>query len=742
MRRGLKAVGLGTLIGIGGMLFGLSPVGAVFETGLGLSWLFNLRGVVNPPQEVAVVAINSRTGAMLDLPESPQEWPRSIHGQLVDNLVQRGASVIVFDVFFGAGKDPDQDQLFVDAVNRANRVVLVEKLTGKRQPITDRDGVHVGSVWVEELVSPMEHLAKAAKGLAPFPLPKLDAAVYEFWTFKSSVGDAPTMPAIALQLHATGALQSWQALLAGWQLPVSEPPVLPEKLGKSAEVRNLMRQWRGALVNQNEASLIWPELATADGQLLRALAALYSGEPHRFINFYGPPGTIPTIPYHAVIKGSDPNLPPEALDFTNKVVFVGFSDLYDPGQPDRFYTVFTGEDGVDLSGVEIAATSFANLLTDDALKPVGTAETALLLALFGFFLGLMIYLLPAIVGVPLALVLAGLYVFWAQWQFNAAAVWWPLATPMLVQFPVALFAGLLAQYLLERRRSIQVTEAINYYLPENVARELTENRLDPAQANKVVYSTCLATDMAGFSTIAEQMPPDKLASFLNEYFEALAQPLKNHQVDVTEFRADAIMCAWTAGGPSVSIRSKAIFAALEAVEAIEHFKVRHQMLGAKLRIGLECGNVYVGHAGGGGHFVYSIVGDCANTASRIEGLNKHLGTQLAATAAVTEGLDDLLLLRPMGKFQFVGKTEGLPIVEILASRSDATPDQLDLCSRFAAALQCFQQGDWVSAETHFQELLSHFPDDGPSLFFRARCQKYLAGAEPPEDLTTVRMDAK
>ncbi len=745
MHRWVKGLGLGALIGIGGAVFGLSVPGTAFETGVGLSWLFKVRGPIPPPPDVAVIAINNRTGDMLDLPTSPQDWPRSIHGRLVDSLAQRGASVIVFDVFFGAGKDQAEDQAFVDAVEKANRVVLVEKLTGKRQPITDKDGYHVGSVWIEELVSPMASLANVAKGLAPFPLPKLDATVYEFWTFKSSVGEAPTMPAIALQLHAGAAYTSWLELLSRWGIGMNSNTAAAESPSDSAATRNQMREWRKALVGSKEVGLTIPpdEEFSTNQAMLRALKALYQGDPHRVINFYGPPGSIPTIPYHAVILGEDPNLQEGALDFTNKVVFVGFSDLYDPGQPDRFYTVFTGDDGVDLSGVEIAATSFANLLTDSALKPVGAPEAGLILLAFGLFMGMLIYLLPAIAGVPLALVLAGLYAFITQWQFNSQGVWLPLATPMLVQFPLALFAGLLAQYLLERRRSIQVSEAINYYLPENVARDLTENRLDPAQANKVVYSTCLATDMAGFSTIAEQLPPDQLASFLNEYFEALAQPLKNHEVDVTEFRADAIMCAWTAKGPSsVSIRSKAIFAALEAVEAIEHFKVRHQMLGAKLRIGLECGPVYVGHAGGGGHFVYSIVGDCANTASRIEGLNKHLGTQLAATSVVTEGLDELLLLRPLGKFQFVGKTEGLPIVEIIASRSDATAEQLDLCVRFAEGLNAFQDGDWRRAKDCFVTLLAEFPEDGPSQFFLLRCEQYLAGVEPPGDLTTVRMDVK
>ena len=56
-------------------------------------------------------------------------------------------------------------------------------------------------------------------------------------------------------------------------------------------------------------------------------------------------------------------------DLKGRVVFVGYSDLYEPDQPDRFYTVFTGADGVDLSGVEIMATAFANLLTDRTLRP-------------------------------------------------------------------------------------------------------------------------------------------------------------------------------------------------------------------------------------------------------------------------------------------------------------------------------------------------------------------------------------
>jgi adenylate cyclase len=753
MRQWLKGLMVGVFTGLSGALLGLSTLGTTFEKSVGFPWLFNIRGAIDPPQEVVVVAIDERTGGQLGLPSLPQEWPRSIHAQLVEALVQRGASVIVFDVLFDKPKSPEHDLAFAEAVAKADRVVLVEKLTGKRQPITDHNGYHKGTVWVEGLIPPLPSLVESAKGLGPFPLPKLAAAVYEFWAFKDSFGDAPTLPAVALQIHALTVYSKWLQLLT--RLNASGLEKLPRttnELTRAQQIRYLMRTLRRLFENNpglstRIAGLIdrehAQEISREMWSLLKALTKLYDGNPHRYINFYGPPGSITTIPYQAVIKGDDPNLKAGALDFTNKIVFVGFSDLFDPGhgQPDQFYTVFTRSDGVDLSGAEIAATAFSNLLTDRTLKPIGALATSIILLLFGIVIGAVVYLLPAVAGVPMSLALAVLYAIAGQWLFNTHDIWPPLATPLLAQFPIALFAGLLGQYLLERHRAKHISQAINYYLPENIVRDLTEKRLAPSAANKVVYSTCLATDMAGFSTIAEKLAPGMLASFLNDYFDTLAQPLKRHQVDVTEFRADAIMCAWTAAEPNAAARSKAVLAALEATEAITRFKEGHDMLGARLRIGLESGWVYVGHAGGGGHFVYSIVGDCANTASRIEGLNKHLGTQVLATESVIEGLDDLVL-RPLGRFQFVGKSEAIPIIEVLTTRSNASQTQVLLCERFSEALDTFHKGQWAKAASRFEDILEDHLNDGPARFYLSLCEQYQSGSSQPEDPCIVRMDAK
>ncbi len=744
--RALKGLAIGLLTALAGILLFFSDAGGAFERSVGLHWLFSVRGAIDVPHDVAVVAINGHTGDELGLPAQPRDWSRTTHAHLIDELVRRGARNIVFDVQFDRPKAEADDRVFADAVGRAGNVVMVELVTGKRRPLLDDSGRATASVWVEELIQPLPMFVSAARGLATFPLPKIDASVYEFWVFKESVGDAPTLPAVALQLHALDVWPAWTQALRASGLPgVDTLPASAASIHTAEALRTVMGQMRGVMADRDTARALQAVLdSTPDGSgdpRLRALFGMYAGDPHRMLNFYGPPGSIPTIPYHEVIGRDAGSAGSSTFDFRGRTVFVGFSDLYDPGHPDRFYTVFTNEDGVDLSGVEIAATAFANLLTDRSLKLPDGTQTLLMLAAFGLLCGLIAYLLPALLGVPLVIATGASWAIAAQGLFGAYDLWLPLATPLLVQLPLALFAGLTGQYLLERDRGLRIGKALGYYLPEAVARELTARQVDPHAYNKVVYGTCLATDMSGFSTISEQLPPDRLAVFLNDYFDTLATALKAQQVDITEFRADAIMCAWTGPRSDLEARRRAVRAALAAVDAIQAFRERHTLLSSSLRVGLAAGNFYVGHAGGGGHFVFSIVGDTANTASRVEGLNKHMGTSILATAEAIEGLDGFLM-RPLGAFQFVGKSSGLPIFEILAPDNAATEAERELCERFARALERCHAADWAGAVSAFDAVLGDWPDDGPSRFYRARCQAWAAGATPPEDPRVTRMDVK
>ena len=118
MRRVFKGLLLGMVIGLIGCLLGLSPYGTVFERSIGLDWLFSIRGETDPPPGTVVIAIDGLTGKKLGIPSLPREWPRSIHGELVDALVKLGASAIVFDIDFHKQRSPEYEQIFADAARR------------------------------------------------------------------------------------------------------------------------------------------------------------------------------------------------------------------------------------------------------------------------------------------------------------------------------------------------------------------------------------------------------------------------------------------------------------------------------------------------------------------------------------------------------------------------------------------------------------------------------------------------
>ncbi len=734
--------------GLLGLGITLSPLGPTFERTTGLSTLFKIRGVQEQPEGVAVIAINGQTGDDLGIAALPRDWPRSIHGELIDRLTEMEASVIVFDIHFGKDKDELHDAMLAQAAKKSGRVIVVERLTGKMQPLRSSTGETTGVIWVESVLPPFEKLAEAAQGIGTFTLPKVDSSVYDFITFKQSTDNKPTLPALALQLFSEPALSLWNTQLKSLDVPddILVPP--SSTLAGGAELGERMAQLKRFLEaspmlsasssNPGEASNIKP----ADARLMAALQGLYFDAGERHLNFYGPPGTIKNIPYQDILKPSG-NAEAMVNSIKGAVVFIGYSDLFDPGQLDRFHTIYTNKYGVDLAGVEIAATSFANLLNKEAITPLDTRYSALLIFTWGVFLTALLSFATAIRTIPAAIIILLGYGVLCQYLFTSKNLWMPTAVPLLIQAPLAFAIGIFGQYLFERHRGSQFSEAIRQYVPDSVINDLEKGGFDPAGANKVVYSVCLATDMAGFSTIAEGMAPGELASFLNNYFEAMAAPLHAHGVDVTEFRADAIMCAWTGEEEGTDFRLKALHAALDSRKAIEQFKVDNPLLqSGGLRVGLEAGNVYIGHAGGGGRFAYSIVGDAANTASRLEGLNKHLGTTIITTSEVIAGLEDDFAVRHLGSFQLKGKEDAFPVVEIIEDKASASSENWQLISMFSEALGEFHRGQWPAAKTKFQHVLKVFADDQASQLYCQLCDQYMNAIDLPANPHIIVMDAK
>jgi adenylate cyclase len=106
---------------------------------------------------------------------------------------------------------------------------------------------------------------------------------------------------------------------------------------------------------------------------------------------------------------------------------------------------------------------------------------------------------------------------------------------------------------------------------------------------------------------------------------------------------------------------------------------------------------------------------------------------------VIRDLDDWLVRR-ICSFQPKGKAEVLSIFEVLGPRSMAASDDDDLCKMFDAALLSLEAADWSKAENMFEEILSAYPADGPSLFYLERCRRYHTSPPTSGDQTVIRTE--
>jgi adenylate cyclase len=473
--------------------------------------------------------------------------------------------------------------------------------------------------------------------------------------------------------------------------------------------------------------------------LLQALHGLYSGPDSRYLNFYGPPQSITTIPY-ASILAPDNNRADEAMlpNLQGKAVFVGYSERLHPEQLDEFYTVFSQDNGLNLSGVEIAATAFANLLEDLPVTPLPLPAFYGLLLAWGILAGALVRLLPAVPAILGGVVIAGLYLGSGHVLFGHSALWLPLLVPLGLQLPLALFAALLWHYLDVNRERETIRSAFGLYLPPQVVDELAGQRADARTAGQLMHGTCLSTDACEYTRLSETMQPAELGELMNAYYETLFQPVRNNNGIVSDVVGDAMLAIWAAVQREPGIQRQAIQAALEisrALNTAENTGLRHFL---KTRIGLHSGEILLGSIGAVDHYEYRAVGDIVNTSTRIQGMNAHLGTQILLSAEVIAGVDGLQT-RELGSFILSGKSQPVVIHELLGTKDDPEAERRsEYLARFAAGLAAFRDGDWHTAASTFTALQAENTQDGVLQFFLARC----AVQPPPGWDGMIRMDLK
>ncbi|HNP31114.1 MAG TPA: CHASE2 domain-containing protein, partial [Nitrospirales bacterium] len=500
------------IISLTGVVMDLFHVGFYIEEELGLHWLFQIRGIRTPPEDVVVVSTDRQSAYELGLPQEPYKWPRSLHGRLVSRLTKQGAKVIVFDLFFKDIGSQEENAAFAEAMRDAGNVILFEKITttgSRTQPVR-------GSIRIP----PTPQLAQAATGLASHPLPTSSLRVNQFWLFDPNNPYRATLPFLALQLNSLQLYEEFLELLREIvPIEVASLPQRSQDIHGPDGIQHLVKALRTIFTSHptlGERLLGKLPIPRSDQQknnhrLLASLIRAYNQGDSQFLDFYGPPRTVFTVPYFCVlIPCSSQQLGgPLPVDFSGKVVFVGLSETTQSEQQDRFPTVFTSTDGLDLSGVEIAATAFANLLERHHVTALPLYLHMSVLMVWGILVGTACFLVSTTrlqhqsglliaalsgLGVGLGMVYFGVVV----WVFITHALWLPLVVPLLVQLPVGLFTALFGNFHEVNRQRLITEKALADYVPAPVIKPLARKIAEIRSQGQVVHGLCLFTDAEGY----------------------------------------------------------------------------------------------------------------------------------------------------------------------------------------------------------------------------------------------------
>ena len=174
--------------------------------------------------------------------------------------------------------------------------------------------------------------------------------------------------------------------------------------------------------------------------------------------------------------------------------------------------------------------------------------------------------------------------------------------------------------------------------------------------------------------MSEQMSPEEVVEFLNEYFSFMVSPIELSFGVVDKFIGDAIVATWGAVSTLGNPAENAINSALMMRDQLIRFNnKRAEKKKSPIRIGcgLNYGSVIAGQIGTVNRVEYTVIGDTVNLASRLEALTKPFGVDILITEQMYEGVKDLYIVEKMKQIMVKGKKEPQTVYAVI-SRIDDT----------------------------------------------------------------------
>jgi len=182
------------------------------------------------------------------------------------------------------------------------------------------------------------------------------------------------------------------------------------------------------------------------------------------------------------------------------------------------------------------------------------------------------------------------------------------------------------------------------YVSPDIARRVLADRSAAALGGEEREVTVVFSDIEGYSSMTELIPPKEVLAMLNTYLAAMNEIIDQHQGCIIEFLGDAILTVFNAPNDvanhaEVGVRcALAMRTRLDEMNRIWETQPIAQIwrqagkTSLRARIGIHSGRVVAGNLGSKTRMKYGLIGDVVNVAARIEALNKKLSTTLLVSA--------------------------------------------------------------------------------------------------------------
>lgn len=266
----------------------------------------------------------------------------------------------------------------------------------------------------------------------------------------------------------------------------------------------------------------------------------------------------------------------------------------------------------------------------------------------------------------------------------------------------------------------RIRDLFGRYVPKEVAERVLKDPKGISLTGEKREVSLIFSDLQGFTSLAETMPPEAVVKLLNAYFESVCRIIIDHGGIIVDFIGDAVFAMFGAPENQPDHAARALAAAMDLDRFATQFAATQRAAGVALgqtRLGVHTGMATVGNVGSRDRLKYSATGDVVNTSSRLEGANKNFGTRILASAETLRQAGGVPS-RSVGEIVLKGRSEALPVYEVFA---DGPPAWLE---RYQSAYRQLTDGA-SSALSAFADLARESPEDGVVRFHYSRLQTGL-----------------